>query len=62
MKQIVVDKNLCLYCGTCVGGCPFEALTLYSTWIEVDHDTCTKCGTCVTLCPVGALSLGEVGE
>ena len=56
------DRSKCLYCGACVGTCPVEALTLYSSWVDIDHDTCTECGICVRLCPVGAMSLGGASE
>jgi len=53
-----VDRNSCMYCGTCVGTCRENAITLYETRIEFG-DKCTNCGVCVRVCPVGAITKDE---
>jgi digeranylgeranylglycerophospholipid reductase len=56
--MVIIDHNLCAYCGGCVSVCPEEALSLAETRLEVD-ESCIECGDCVSACPVGALSIGE---
>jgi Na+-translocating ferredoxin:NAD+ oxidoreductase RNF subunit RnfB len=52
----------CLGLGTCVRGCPFDAIRESGDGIVVvDEDLCTGCGTCVGLCPKGLLGLVPKG-
>jgi len=53
---MIVDRNVCMFCGACVGTCNFEAITLWETRVEFDDDKCTSCLTCIRTCPVGAIS------
>ncbi|MCL4325448.1 MAG: 4Fe-4S binding protein [Candidatus Thermoplasmatota archaeon] len=55
--MIKSDKELCLYCGACVGTCPRNCINLKETIIEFDESLCTKCNLCVRVCPVGAITL-----
>ena len=52
-------RYLCCGCGTCVGVCPQEAITLGPQpggfALSID-DSCTECGLCLRVCP--GLSLG----
>ena len=52
---VTINKELCIGCGACVGGCPVGALTLEDTAV-CDADTCIDCGACVGTCPVEAIS------
>lgn len=46
------DKDLCCRCGTCVGVCPTNALTLdESLYPKIDPDKCNECGLCAKTCP-----------
>ncbi len=52
--QIVVDKNLCIGCGTCYSACPLEAITLMKNEIfkpSIDWGKCNDCGLCERSCP-----------
>jgi len=53
---IVIDRDLCLGCGACVGSCPNEALELGGDGKAAVRDNCIACGMCVDTCPVGAIS------
>jgi len=53
-----VNRSRCMWCGACVGFCPFKGVTLYETRIMFE-DACTECGKCILVCPVGAISEGE---
>ena len=52
-----VDKEKCAGCGTCVDGCPVEAIKIVDDKAVVDKDTCVGCGACVDACPCEAIKL-----
>jgi electron transfer flavoprotein alpha subunit len=56
---LIIDKDLCTGCGSCVDECPFEALELIDD-LAVVNEKCTLCGTCVDVCPEEAIALEEV--
>ncbi len=56
---LIIDKELCTGCGSCVDECPFEALELKDDKAQV-NDKCTLCGACVDVCPEEAITLEEV--
>jgi len=46
-----IDKDACIGCGACVGGCPVGALSLDDEGKSVcDEGTCIDCGSCVGTC------------
>jgi ferredoxin len=51
-----VDNDKCTGCGTCVDGCPVEAIKVNDK-AKIDEDECIDCGTCVDECPEEAISL-----
>ncbi len=46
--------DICVSCGTCLGPCPVNAISLSDTQYEIDPDLCIECGECERNCPVGA--------
>lgn len=54
--MLVINKEICDECGTCISVCPANALLLTDV-LSVDASVCTSCGTCVRVCPFGALSI-----
>jgi ferredoxin len=56
-RQVVVDRNLCFYCGACVAVCPPDSIFLENAHLKIDHNTCTLCERCTNMCPVHALSM-----
>ncbi|NPU83573.1 MAG: 4Fe-4S binding protein [Syntrophaceae bacterium] len=52
-----IDEGLCAGCGTCVGTCPFRAISLDGEAAVIDPVSCMGCGVCVDGCPTGALAL-----
>ena len=44
----------CIGCGTCVSGCPRQALTPGPSGLQCDPERCEHCGTCVRSCPAEA--------
>ena len=55
--MIIIDKNRCDLCGTCVAVCPENVMTMNQNELQIDHDGCTRCSNCVWICPVEALEL-----
>lgn len=53
-----LNKLKCLYCGSCVGSCPVNAIFLAETYPIFDKEKCIECGICEKVCPVGAISEG----
>lgn len=41
----------CLGLGTCVGTCPFGAISVQDGVAVVDPEKCTSCGKCIKACP-----------
>ncbi|MBQ7557412.1 MAG: 4Fe-4S binding protein [Lachnospiraceae bacterium] len=55
----VINKDECIGCGTCAGGCPVSAISNTDDGkYEISADTCIDCGTCAANCPVSAISEG----
>lgn len=68
-KQIieVPRTSLCTSCGTCVGVCPTEALSMLKSrnnlYIpSLDGNKCTNCGLCVKVCPGHSLHFKEMNK
>jgi ferredoxin len=54
---ILIDYDVCDYCGACVGTCPVNVIDLLDAKLIIDQLNCIDCGICVKACPVGALEL-----
>ncbi|MCF0105393.1 MAG: 4Fe-4S binding protein [Holdemanella sp.] len=52
---VIIDKDSCIGCGACAGGCPVGAIAVDGV-ATVDEGACIECGACVGTCPVGAIS------
>jgi coenzyme F420 hydrogenase subunit beta len=51
------DKDLCCRCGTCVGVCPQDALSLDKDFFPIINlDKCDECGLCAKTCPGGGVN------
>src|SRR5512136_1417474 len=56
MARLLIDKDTCSGCESCIPACPFGALSM-KEGIAVGDDKCTFCGACVDVCPVSAITL-----
>ncbi|MBN2336254.1 4Fe-4S binding protein, partial [Candidatus Bathyarchaeota archaeon] len=54
-RGYVVDEDLCMGCGVCVGQCPVGAITLHSKKAMIDQEKCVRCGRCAEACPLNAI-------
>jgi len=59
----MIDKNVCIACGACVGICPVGAIK-YETdgKPQIDPEVCIQCGACAGMCPVGAIDISDVSK
>ncbi len=55
--MIRIDADKCDLCGTCLGVCPENVMTLTLHELIIDQEGCTDCSKCVWVCPVRALEL-----
>lgn len=53
--MILLHQKTCDYCGTCLGVCPENCITLEPAALIIDHDACTECKKCIWACPLDAL-------
>ena len=56
MANLLIDKDTCTGCESCIPACPFGALSM-KEGIAVVDEKCTFCGACVDVCPVSAIVL-----
>lgn len=58
MMDFVVDRQLCVQCGACVGDCPTDAIAMVDLYpAAVNEPACIKCQHCLAVCPQGAISI-----
>jgi len=50
--NLIIEKETCDFCGTCVAVCPEDCIVLKEMEIEIDGDVCTMCMNCVKACPI----------
>lgn len=59
-RWIMVDKEKCIGCGTCVSICPVGAISFDANGkAEIDKTKCIRCGACQSSCPVGAIDIDK---
>lgn len=46
--------DTCVMCGSCVAGCPVQAIEPGDNQYRINTSSCIDCGTCSVLCPTGA--------
>jgi len=47
----VINKSLCMGCGTCAAACPTRAIRMVEGKPNIRNELCIKCGVCSTQCP-----------
>lgn len=57
--QVLVNKDACTLCMSCVGACPESALTdnANQPQLRFIEKNCVQCGLCETTCPENAITL-----
>ena len=53
---MVVNKKICIGCGTCMAVCPEGAISFENGVAKIDPKKCAKCGLCASVCPVQAIT------
>ena len=49
----------CIACGSCMDGCPVEAISEGADKYNIDADACIECGACADTCPNDAIVLDD---
>jgi len=52
-----VIQERCIACGTCIKGCPMDAIHLVKERAFIDDDKCIRCYCCHEMCPEEAIGL-----
>jgi len=56
----VIDADACTGCGSCVEGCPTDAIVIGDDGVACrDANACLGCGVCARFCPESAIALKE---
>jgi len=58
--EILLNREKCYLCGSCVAVCPKEAIIIENDEWKFFQEKCIGCKFCVLACPVGALTAKEV--
>jgi len=56
---IRVDHDSCIVCGSCIGACPTNCLSISDDAeprLVVDEPLCAECSACIPVCPVDSLA------
>ena len=62
-KNAVIDRKVCVACGSCVKVCPRGAISVYrGCYADVDLEKCVGCGLCARSCPAGCIEVQERSE
>lgn len=57
-KKALVQKDVCVACGTCANICPLGAVKVVSgVFAEVDHSRCVGCTKCAKECPASVIDI-----
>ena len=49
--SVLLDKNKCTGCTTCLKHCPTEAIRIKDGHAVINPDRCIDCGECIRICP-----------
>lgn len=60
--MIQFQRETCDFCGTCVGVCPVDVITLEKIDLIIDHEACIDCNFCVEVCPSRSLLQDDPGK
>jgi len=51
LERDVLNKDLCTRCGTCVGVCPTQTISVADNNIVINKEKCINCNKCIEVCP-----------
>jgi ferredoxin len=54
---VLINKDTCTGCETCVDECPAAAIEMVEDKAVVSDELCVDCGSCVDVCPAEAITM-----
>lgn len=54
-RKVYAVKRGCTVCGTCMTGCPTDAISVAEMGAMIDQSLCSGCGVCARNCPSEAI-------
>lgn len=62
-KHAIVNRKLCVACGSCQKVCPMGAIHVYKgMYAQTDDTRCIGCGRCARECPASVITVEERHE
>ena len=59
-KIAMVNKNICVACGSCTKVCPKGAISIWrGCYATIEPNKCVGCGLCTKTCPAGCITIKE---
>ena len=59
-KIAMVNKNICVACGSCTKVCPKGAISIWlGCYATIEPNKCVGCGLCAKTCPAGCITIKE---
>lgn len=52
--SVLLDRNKCTGCTTCLRRCPTEAIRIKDNHAVINQARCIDCGECIRVCPHNA--------
>lgn len=59
---LLIQTEICDFCGSCVAVCPDNCIDLGETTISIDFSLCSMCLNCIKVCPLHIISVLEDGR
>lgn len=59
--MFILEKELCIQCGTCAAECPNDCLKVEEDGVKHDPTRCMWCGHCLAVCPRDAIMIDGEG-
>lgn len=57
MSTIIINKDQCIGCGSCINDCPNAHLFLENNKASAKENGCIECGHCFAICPKNAITM-----
>ncbi len=56
---MIINRDLCDICGSCVAVCPADAIEISEFKVTILDEVCINCLKCIQVCPIKAIKEGN---